>query len=236
MEQRSADPYRHAHLWFLTALGVIVAGFWPSFFRSLDGGSFWHTLHGVTATLWVIAIATQSYTSSRGLLRWHRAAAALALLLLVGLSTSALAMVAVMQRNSQMPPFLPPLLAFVDIPTIAFLLLLVGLAVANVRRPAMHKRYMAATVLIALPPALTRLFQFFSFGFMASFHGSFLLVDAILVALIALDRRTGVSRAGAAYPLTLAFMILIQALAGPVGASERWRAFATWYAAQFGAL
>jgi hypothetical protein len=40
------------------------------------------------------------------------------------------------------PPFLPPLLAFIDIPSIAFLLLLMGLALRNVRRPAIHKRFL----------------------------------------------------------------------------------------------
>lgn len=49
------DPYRHAHWGFLAALAAIVAGFWPSFFRSLDGGDTSHTVHGVTATLWVLA-------------------------------------------------------------------------------------------------------------------------------------------------------------------------------------
>jgi len=223
--------YVHAYRWFLLALAVIVAGFWPSFFRSLNGGSTWHTIHGVTATLWVIAITVQSYTVSRSLLRWHRAVAAVSILLVGALSTSALVMIAVMQHNAQMPPFLPPMLAFIDIPTIAFFLLLVGLAVASVRRPADHKRYMTATVLLALPPATVRLLQNLSLGFGPSFHLGFLMVDAALVALIVQDRRSG--RTYPAYPMTLAFMLVIHLLAGPVGTSEPWREFVTWYAGLF---
>lgn len=35
----------------------------------------------------------------------------------------------------------------------------------------------------------------------------------------------------APYPLSLAFFVLVQALMGPVGRSEVWRAFLGWYAA-----
>jgi hypothetical protein len=229
--QPAAGSYAHAYRWFLLALAVIVAGFWPSFFKSLDGGSGWHTLHGVTATLWVIAIAAQSFTVSRDLLRWHRAVAAISILLVVTLSMSALIMIAVMQRNTQMPPFLPPMLAFIDIPTIVFFLLLVGLAIANVRRSADHKRYMTATVLLALPPATVRLLQNLSLGFGPAFHVGFLMVDAVLVALIVQDRRAG--RTYPAYPMTLAFMLAIHLLAGPVGTSAPWGEVVAWYARLF---
>ena len=102
-----SDSCRHAHWGILAALGVIVAGFW-SFFRSLDGGDTAHTVHGVTATLWVLCVALQSYLISRGLVRWHRVVAAFALVVLLVMSGAALLMVAIMQRNTTMPPSLPP--------------------------------------------------------------------------------------------------------------------------------
>ena len=227
-----SDPYRHAHWGILAALGVIVAGFWPSFFRSLDGGDTAHTVHGVTATLWVLCVALQSWLISRGLVRWHRMVAVFALIVLLVMSGAALLMVAIMQRNTSMPPFLPPLLAFIDIPSIAFLLLLVGLALRHVRRPAIHKRYMAATILLALPPALGRLYPWI-FGprvdFMTGLHAAFFTVDLILIALILLDRR--MPRRYAPYPLSLAFFVMVQVLMGPMGRNETWRDFLGWYAA-----
>lgn len=68
---------------------------------------------------------------SRGLVRWHRRVALGALVLLPVMILSALRMVAVMFANPQMPPFLPPLLAFIDLPSVAFLIVLVTLALRN---------------------------------------------------------------------------------------------------------
>ncbi len=208
----------------------IIAGFWPSFFRSLGAGETWHTVHGVTATLWVVALALQAYLASAGFIRWHQIVAGVALVFLIVMCAAALLMVAVMQRNPDMPPFLPPVLAFVDLPSIAFLLLLVGLALGNVRRPPVHKRYMAATVLLALPPALGRLYaRLFEaqMDFMTALHAAFFTVDIILLALIAVDGRA--RRRYLPYPLSLGFFVLVQLLMVPVGTSGVWRGFISWY-------
>ncbi|HVH39715.1 MAG TPA: hypothetical protein VM764_06820 [Gemmatimonadaceae bacterium] len=228
----SGRSYAYAHWYFLAALGAIVAGFWPSFFLPLGTGDFAHSLHGITATLWIVALITQSYLMSRGLVTWHRRVAWGALLLLPVLAVSALHMVKVMFGNAEMPPFLPPLLAFIDLPSVAFLLVLVTLALRNVRTPAAHKRFMAATVLVGFPPALTRLYaRVFApqVDFMGALHGSFFTVELILVALIIADRRAGERRL--AYPLSLAFFVVVHALMMPVAGSATWRALMDWYVA-----
>lgn len=225
------SSYRHAHWYFLAALAAVVAGFWPSFFRPLGAGDLAHSVHGVTATLWVVALAVQSWLMSRGLVAWHRRVAYTALLLLPVLVVSALKMVAVMFANVEMPPFLPPLLAFIDLPSLAFLVLLVTLALRNVRTPPAHKRFMAATVLLGLPPALTRLYArigALSVDFMSALHGSFVTVEVILVALILADHRAGERRL--AYPMSLAFFVLLHALMLPVGSSGLWGRLMSWYA------
>lgn len=225
-----APSYRNAH-WFLAlALVAIVAGFWPSFFRPLGTGDFAHSLHGVTATLWVLALIVQSLLIRRGLVAWHRRVAVGALLLLPLLVGSALQMVAVMFANPDMPPFLPPLLAFIDLPSVAFMIALVALALANVRKPAAHKRFMAATVLLGMPPALTRLYARVlapSVDFMQALHGSFLTVELVLIALIVSDWRAGERRL--AYPLSLAFFAVVHASMGPVSGSAAWRSAMDWY-------
>ncbi len=226
-----ALTYRHAHWYFGLALAAIVAGFWPSFFRPLGAGDRAHSIHGITATLWVVALIVQSALIRRGLVTWHRRVARVALLLLLVLIPSALQMVAVMFRNPEMPPFLPPLLAFIDLPSLAFLVALVALALLNVRTPAAHKRFMAATVLLGFPPALTRLYaRLFapSVDFMLALHLSFLTVEVILVALIVADWRQGERRL--AYPLSLAFFVGVHALMGPVAATAAWGSAMQWYA------
>lgn len=226
--------YRLAHWYLLAALAAIVAGFWPSFFRPLTGGSTWDTVHGLSATAWVVALILQSWLMARGLRVWHRRVAWGALALLPVLIGSALYMVQAMQHNPAMPPFLPPLLAVIDLPSIVFLIVLVTLALLNVRRPAAHKRFMVATVLLAFPPALTRLYARVlapHVDFMQALHGSFFTVELILLALIVGDYRTGQRQL--AYPLSLVFFVVVHATMGPVASSETWRSFLNWYAGAF---
>jgi hypothetical protein len=220
--RRSTGSYRQAHRYLLAALAAIVAGFWPSFFRPLGAGDVSHSLHGITATGWVVALIAQSWLASRGYRAWHRRVAIGALLMLPVLVVSALQMVHVMFLNQDMPPFLAPLLAFVDLPSVAFLLLLVTLALRNVRRREAHKRFMASTVLLGLPPALTRLYQraLPEAGFMSALHASLFTVEVILVFLIVLDWRAGHRRL--AYPLSLAFFVALHATMLPVAASGAW--------------
>lgn len=225
-----SPSYRHAHWYFLAALAAIVAGFWPSFFQPLGAGDLAHSLHGATATLWVVTLAVQSWLMSRRLVKWHRRVAYAALLLLPVLVITALKMVAVMFANPEMPPFLPPLLAFIDLPSVAFLVLLVTLALLNIRTPSAHKRFMAATVLLGFPPALTRLYARVgapTVDFVTALHGSFVTVEVILVALIVSDYRAGERHL--AYPLSLVFFVVVHALMFPVGASEVWGSLMSWY-------
>jgi hypothetical protein len=223
--------YRYAHWYLLAALAAIVAGFWPSFFQPLSGGSTWHTMHGVSSTAWVVALIVQSWLMAHGLRVWHRRVAWMALATLPVMIVSALHMVQVMQHNTAMPPFLPPLLSFIDLPSLAFFIVLVALALLHVRRPAAHKRFMVATVLLAFPPALTRLYARVlapHVDFMQALHGSFLTVELILLALIIGDHRAGQRQL--AYPLSLVFFVGVHVTMGPVASSETWQSFLNWYA------
>jgi hypothetical protein len=62
---------------------------------------------------------------------------------------------------------------------------------------------------------------------MTALHGSFITVELILIVLIVADRRAGERRL--AYPLSLAFFVLVHALMLPVGGSSAWGAFTQWY-------
>lgn len=225
------SSYRHAHWYLLAALVTILAGFWPSFFRPMGAKDFGHTLHGVSATLWVVALIAQSWLIAHGRRTWHRRVAYAALILLPVMCLSALHMVRVMVTVSKMPQWLSSMLAFIDIPSITFLFVLVVLALLNVRKPQAHKRFMAATVLLALPPALGRLYaRVFEaqINFVQSVHLAFVTVHLILICLIVSDWRSG-ERRHLAYPLSLAFFVAVHLLMTPASTSESWKAFLKWF-------
>jgi hypothetical protein len=210
---------------------AILAGFWPSFVRPMGAQDLGHTIHGISATLWVVALIVQSWLIAHGKRAWHRRVAIAALLLLPVMCFSALHMVRVMVTVSNMPQWLSSMLAFIDIPSITFLVLLVVLGLLNVRNPPAHKRYMAATVLLAMPPALGRLYvRVFEphLNFVMSVHLAFVTVHLVLVCLIVSDWRSGESRQ-LAYPLSLAFFVAVHLLMTPVSATAGWRAFLSWF-------
>src|SRR5690606_13225268 len=93
---RGPSDYRYAHWYFLAALAAIIAGFWQSFFKPMGAQTAGHTLHGVTATLWIVALAVQSALISRGNVKWHRRVARGAIILVPVLTLSALHMIRVM--------------------------------------------------------------------------------------------------------------------------------------------
>jgi hypothetical protein len=218
-----APSYEHAHWYFLAALGVIVAGFWGSFFRPAAPRDVVHSVHGVTATLWIMLLAAQSFLMSRGQVRWHRRVARGAFLLMPVMLLSAVHIVRVMIVNATIPAPIGPMLALFDLPAVAFTAICFGMGLANIRRPSAHKRFMAATVMPAFSPALARLFQTMgSPSFFFALHASLVVTHLVLVALIVSDWRRGVRER--AYPLALAFFLALHAVLVPVGTSAWWGA------------
>jgi hypothetical protein len=67
-------PYSRAPYYMLGVILVIVIGFWPSYFTVAGSAPWQFHAHGVAASLWVMAVAAQSWTAQRkNLLHFHRA-------------------------------------------------------------------------------------------------------------------------------------------------------------------
>ena len=75
-------PYPRAHYYMLVVIGVILVGFWPSYF-AVAGTSPWQFhAHGMAASLWVLMVTAQSWTAHRKIqLPIHRAVGKASLLL-----------------------------------------------------------------------------------------------------------------------------------------------------------
>lgn len=216
-----ASSYANAHWYFLATLGVIVAGFWGSFFSPAASRDVVHSVHGVTATLWITLLAAQSFLMSRGQVRWHRRVARGAFLLMPVMLLSAVHIVRVMLVSANIPAPIGPMLALFDLPAVAFTAVCFGLGLANIRRPSAHKRFMAVTVMPAFSPALARLFQTMgSPSFFFALHASLVVTHVVLVALMVSDWRHGVRER--AYPMALAFFLALHAVLVPLGTSAWW--------------
>jgi hypothetical protein len=221
---RASAPYRNAHWYFLIVLAVTFVGFRPTFFGRLATTDIWHAVHGFTATLWVVALAAQSWLMAHGRVQAHRRVAWVAAGLLITLVVSALYMVGVMQHNPIFPPEVRVFFAFIDLPTLAFFVSLFVLGLRNIATPAAHWRFMSATVLLGLPAALTRAYiqlPAFQTNPTAAFYLSLFTVEVVLVALIVSDWRANERRL--AYPLSLAFFVAVHVLIGPVTSTAQWR-------------
>ena len=74
-------PYPRAHYYVLLVIAVTIAGFWQSYFSTFTQGPWQFHAHGVAASIWVILVATQSWTAHRRQFAWHAAAGKASLLL-----------------------------------------------------------------------------------------------------------------------------------------------------------
>ena len=224
--------YAHAHWYLLAAFVVVIAGFWPSFFRPMTGGTTLRTVHGVTSSLWYVALILQPWLVNHGYVRWHRRVAVLVITLLPILCITALMTTRVMLAGSPLPVFIRPLIAWLDVSITGLFVAQFLLGLKNRRTPAAHKRYMASTALFGFPPAVTRFVgrMLPTLNPLAAINLSFLLVELVLVVLIVADWRAGERRRWA-YPIALAGYVGTQALMFVVPGTSWWLAFCQWFAA-----
>ncbi len=222
---RKADD----HWWLLGILVFLVAGFWPSFFRHLWAGDLAHTLHGLTATGWVLALTGQSWLISRHQRVWHRRVAVIAILMAIGSIITAAPMIPAMVRSSRGTDFATwaMRLSVYDTVTLAWFAGLLAVGLANIRRPALHQRCLLATAALAIPPGLSRLLARPPIGmdFGWAVHVSFWIANGLLLWLWWRDRRAGVKET-TPYATTVALIVALEITIAPIAASAAWTAIA----------
>ena len=236
MTQAAASIRREPYFYFAVAFIVAVIAFWPSFFSKLDTTDAAHTLHGVTATLWMTIPIVQAWLISQRKYDLHRKIGyATASLIAPVLVVSGLHMVQLMiVRYQQIHALRLLKFTFLDLSAMTLFVLFLVLAIVHARRKDIdgHARYMAGTVLFALEPALERIFVFYVpgvDGFATAVYLAVASMEAILVVLIFLEWRRG--RVRLPFPMALGFFALMHVCMTPVASSPRFAAFADWFAA-----
>ena len=230
---RRRHSYANAHWYFLALFAVILVGFWPSFVRPAHGHTVRGALHGLTASLWYVGLITQSWLMSRGQVVWHRRVArGMVLVLLPMLCLSALVVIRVLLGEPATGPFgrLRPQIALGDFVSIAEIIAIVALGLRNRHTPSAHQRYMAASALVGLPPALFRLYRTLGVRWFAPLAQTQASLELLLVVLIAVDWRMGERRRWA-YPLLLTTTVVRQFTIPLLASTGWWLAFCRWYAA-----
>ncbi len=225
--------YPRAWMYFTLAFALTVAAFFPSYFGRLGESDFAHHLHGVTGTLWFLLLVAQSWFVSHRRMQWHRvvgkASYVLAPLVIIG---GLLMMQAMMSRNIGLPQELRLTLVFLDTSLTLFFAASWALAIVNRHNMQIHARCMVATIMAVLPPVLARFLVHYVPGvenLAASLSPTYFLVEAVLVALIVHDWRSG-GRVRYPYPVALAWFAFQHLVMFRMPAFEWWQAYGAWVA------
>ena len=220
----------------LLLAAIAVLGFTPTYWAPLGTGTLTlppvYHLHGLLFTAWMALAVVQAALVARGRTTSHRE------LGLVGIALAALmvfsgVLVQVVQTRALLAgprPEIAPGVTALSLSAMVMFSTFVALGIANVRRPAVHRRLMVMASFAIIGAAVARPFRFLpgttpaDRGLMAA-----VLVDAILLMVIWLDRR----ETGRIHPVWLAggaFLLLNQAGRALIGRTEAWATVTEWVA------
>lgn len=231
--------YRYAlQLFAVFALAMLVA-FWPSYFSRLGSQPSLHThAHGLTMTLWVALLVAQAWLVRSGNRATHRQAGRLSFVLVPALVVAALSFLHYQLRGVAVLD--PTVLYFMTlvVNALAAFLVLYGLAMWYRKEPAVHARFMIATLFPLFTPVTDRLIGRYVpaiVPLVPRIGGSpvvptagFLLADVMLAALAVWDWRTN---RRIVFPVALAVLVLYHASVLTFHQWGFWRAFSRWFLA-----
>jgi hypothetical protein len=214
--------------WWLAAIVVLtVIGFQASVTRAATPIDWAHALHGITALGWSMTLVAQAWLAEQRRREAHRLVAVAGMVFGIGLVSTAFPMLASLAAGASANPAFRRIglrLLAMDCLLLTLFTALLAVAVAFVRRPAVHARAISATGLLALPASLGR--RYMRVLSVDPMRGSYLALGTaamLLVGLIIADRRAGVR--DRVHPLVLAAVVAVSLLVG-VTADAHW--FAAW--------
>lgn len=153
-------PYPRAHWVLLLLVPLTLIAFWDSYFSVLGTSSVAHHAHGVTASLWILLLISQSWAIHNRQIAWHRAAGRASFALFPLFLAGGLMVLQVMAARSRSQPFIEIYgagLGAIDLVTVATFAAVYYLALRNRRNVQLHARYMLATPILLLSPVFSRL-------------------------------------------------------------------------------
>ena len=155
-------PFRHAHWWILGLFPLAGLAFWPNYLSTLSASPPSFHFHGITASLWLVLLAIQSWSIHHDKRAFHRTNGLVSFALFpLFLAGGATIFVGMAQRYvTAATPFSaiwPPHLAWLDFVAIGGMAWFYFQALKHRRRVGPHSSYLLATAMFLLPPILGRL-------------------------------------------------------------------------------
>ena len=227
--------YPYAQWYFLLAMGITWLGFSRTYFSIVRTEPLIHHIHGALMGGWIALLVIQPMLYQRGKLRLHRTLGRWGVYLWVpAIVVCGVLMDRRMIQTQNAPPFIIDQLSFLDLGSLIVFPALVILSICYARNVQLHARYIVCTVLLLLPPALTRaLFMVPSMrSFQVNVNVSELLVDLVLLVLIAGDKRR--DRIWVPYPLALVVFTVMAVASNYAKDWVWWHGFSAWFAGGVG--
>jgi hypothetical protein len=227
-------PFRHAHWWVLSLFPLAGLAFWPGYISTFTSAPASYHFHGITASLWLILLAMQSWSIHGGKRAFHRqnglVSFALFPLFLAGGSTIFIGMA---QRHvAAASPFYelwPAHLAWYDFVSVGGMAYFYYMALKHRRTVSTHAAYMLATPIFLLPPIFGRLsplplgIDFTKPGAFEQLGTGFQLAQ-VLTALVAFAIAARTRASGRPFIIAGLLSLLGALLFHFVGGSPAWKA------------
>jgi len=222
---------------FATFTLAMILAFWPSYFSRLaDQPSPHHHAHGLAMTLWLGLLVAQAKLLRSGRKALHRRLGLVSYVLVpvIVIVTARFAHYT-LQEVPALGSYGLFFLALVLLTLVAFVTLF-ALAMAYRGQPAVHARFMIATLFPLFTPVTDRLIGRYVpaiVPLVPRIGGSpvvptagFLLADVMLIALSVWDWRTNQRRV---FPIALAVLVLYHASVLTFYQFGFWHAFGEWF-------
>jgi len=228
-------PFRHAHWWVLGLFPLAGLAFWRSYVSSLATAPASFHFHGITASLWLILLAMQSWSIQHGKRAFHRANGLISFgLFPLFLAGGAVIFIGMAQRHvAGLSPFYrlwPASLAWYDFVSVLGTAYFYFMALKHRRSVAKHAAYMLATPIFLLPPMLGRLaplplgIDFSKPGAFEQMGMGFQLAQ-IFTALISFAIAFRARSAGRPFVIAGLLTVIGAVLFHFVGSSAAWKSF-----------
>lgn len=155
------NEYRNLHLWFLIPFAIGILGFMRTYWFQFAEVPWRQHVHGLSATLWMLALVLQPFLITRLKAQAHRVYGMIALFLAGGVVFSALAAIPHNLLAVDRPDSYRYGLSLIDLILLAGFSAAVIMAVVQAKSMHDHARWIISTVFWAILPGLSRIVGFF---------------------------------------------------------------------------